>query len=47
MKGKGIGFMEHTTKWHSGQIDDTTLEECYAELDRRYGRTVDAGAVGS
>jgi hypothetical protein len=39
--------MEHTTKWHSGQIDEATLEECYAELDRRYGRAVDAEAIGS
>ena len=37
VKGKGIGFMEHTTKWHSGQIDDDTLTQCYAELDARYG----------
>ena len=33
VKGRGIGFMENTTKWHSGQIDDETLEQCYAELD--------------
>src|SRR4029079_10381862 len=37
VKGRGIGFMENTTKWHSGQIDDATLEECYAELAERYG----------
>ena len=37
VKGRGIAFMEHTTKWHSGQIDDETLEQCYAELDARYG----------
>jgi transketolase len=36
VKGKGIGFMEHTTTWHSGQIDDETLERCYAELAERY-----------
>jgi transketolase len=36
VKGRGIGFMEHTTKWHSGQIDDDTLEQCYAELDQRF-----------
>jgi transketolase len=36
VKGRGIGFMEHTTKWHSGQIDDATLEQCYEELDARY-----------
>jgi hypothetical protein len=29
--------MENTTKWHSGQIDDATLEQCYAELEQRYG----------
>lgn len=37
VKGRGIGFMENTTKWHSGQIDDATLEQCYAELAERYG----------
>ncbi|HTH04236.1 MAG TPA: transketolase, partial [Ilumatobacteraceae bacterium] len=37
VKGRGIGFMENTTKWHSGQIDDATLEQCYAELSERYG----------
>jgi hypothetical protein len=37
VKGRGIGFMENTTKWHSGQIDDATLEQCYAELETRYG----------
>jgi transketolase len=37
VKGRGIGFMEHTTTWHSGQIDDDTLAQCYAELDARYG----------
>lgn len=37
VKGNGIGFMEHTTTWHSGQIDDDTLAACYAELDERYG----------
>ncbi len=37
VKGRGIGFMENTTKWHSGQIDDATLEQCYAELTERYG----------
>ena len=37
VKGKGIGFMENTTTWHSGKIDDDTLAECYAELDARYG----------
>jgi len=42
VKGRGIGFMENTTKWHSGQIDDDTLQQCYAELDARY-----AGAVAS
>ena len=36
VKGNGIGFMEHTTTWHSGQIDDETLERCYAELAERY-----------
>ncbi len=40
VKGKGIGFMEHTTTWHSGQIDDETLEQCYAELAERYGEAV-------
>jgi transketolase len=47
VKGKGVGFMEHTTTWHSGQIDAATLAECYAELDRRYGRSVGSGAVGA
>jgi transketolase len=37
VKGRGIGFMENTTKWHSGQIDDETLEQCYSELEQRYG----------
>jgi len=37
VKGRGVGFMENTTKWHSGQIDDATLEQCYAELTERYG----------
>lgn len=37
VKGKGIGFMENTTKWHSGQIDEDTLVACYAELDQRHG----------
>ena len=36
VKGRGIGFMENTTKWHSGQIDEAALEQCYAELDDRY-----------
>ncbi len=36
--------MENTTKWHSGQIDDETLEQCYAELDARYAAS---GAVGT
>jgi transketolase len=36
VKGNGIGFMENTTKWHSGQIDDATLQQCYDELDARY-----------
>ena len=36
IKGRGIGFMENTTKWHSGQVDDETLEACYAELDERF-----------
>lgn len=40
VKGKGVGFMEHTTKWHSGQIDDETLEQCYAELTERYANAV-------
>ena len=40
MKGRGIGFMENTTTWHSGQIDDATLEQCYAELAERYGASV-------
>jgi transketolase len=42
VKGRGIAFMENTTKWHSGQIDEATLEQCYAELDDRY-----AGAKGA
>ena len=36
IKGRGIGFMENTTKWHSGQIDDETLAACYVELDERF-----------
>jgi transketolase len=40
VKGRGIGFMENTTKWHSGQIDDATLEQCYVELEARYGASV-------
>ena len=36
VKGRGIGFMENTTKWHSGQIDDEALQQCYDELDARY-----------
>ena len=36
IKGYGIGFMEATTKWHSGQVDDETLSKCYEELDARY-----------
>ena len=36
VKGKGIGFMENTTEWHSGQIDDETLAQCYAELDAAF-----------
>ncbi len=36
VKGRGIGFMENTTTWHSGQIDDDTLERCYEELDDRF-----------
>jgi transketolase len=41
VKGRGIGFMENTTKWHSGQIDDATLEACYVELDERYAQQQD------
>jgi transketolase len=43
VKGKGIGFMEHTTKWHSGQIDDDTLAQCYEELDARYAAAQEVG----
>jgi transketolase len=46
VKGRGIGFMENTTKWHSGQIDDETLDQCYVELDERFAaaRAERAGA---
>lgn len=43
VKGRGIGFMENTTKWHSGQIDETTLQRCYDELAARYGASETAG----
>jgi transketolase len=36
VKGRGIGFMENTTKWHSGTVDDEALVQCYDELDARF-----------
>ncbi len=36
IKGRGVGFMENTTKWHSGQIDEATLQQCYEELDAQF-----------
>jgi transketolase len=36
VKGRGVGFMENTTKWHSGTIDDDTLQQCYDEVEARY-----------
>jgi transketolase len=36
VKGKGVGFMEHTTTWHSGQIDEATLVECCDALDAEH-----------
>ncbi len=47
VKGKGIGFMENTTKWHSGQIDDATLEQCYEELDAAHAAHASARAGAS
>ena len=35
VKGRGVGFMENVTNWHSGTIDDEVLEQCYEELDER------------
>lgn len=43
VKGHGVAFMENTTKWHSGTIDDETLEQCYAELELRH-RAARAGS---
>lgn len=36
VKGHGVGFMENTTTWHSGQIDDDTIQQCYDEVEARY-----------
>jgi transketolase len=36
IKGRGVGFMENTTEWHSGTIDDETLQDCYAEVEARH-----------
>lgn len=36
IKGRGVGFMENTTEWHSGSIDDETLQDCYAEVEARH-----------
>ena len=43
VKGRGVGFMENTTKWHSGTIDDDTLQECYDEVEARH-QTSEAGS---
>jgi hypothetical protein len=28
--------MENTTTWHSGTIDDATLQACYDEVEARH-----------
>ena len=36
VKGKGVSFMEHTTTWHSGTVDDDLLRQCYEEVETRH-----------
>lgn len=33
-KGRGVSLMENQVAWHAGSIDDDTLRECIAEVER-------------
>lgn len=35
VKGKGIGYMENTAKWHIGGLDKEKLAEAFEELDSK------------